>query len=136
MNLEIKSTSSPQDSYSLKALKSFNVFLNNSVSAWCRRKQRPGGWVTLDLGADRTISALTTSGYPVGTEPGFKNFTLQMSGLDIVYLNYTEDTKTKVCTYYQIFDSKQKYFKMVVLNHKTKAAEVKLVFKCSVVTII
>ena len=96
MNLELKSASSPQDSYSLKALKSFNVFLNNSVSAWCARKQRPGGWVTLDLGKNRIVSALTTSGYPVGTEPGFNNFTLQMSGENKVFRNYTENGKTKV----------------------------------------
>ena len=96
MNFEIKSVNSPQDTYSLKALKSFNVFLNNSVSAWCRRTERPGGWVTLDLGTIRTVSALTTSGYPVGTEPGFKNFTLQISGKDSVYLNYTENARAKV----------------------------------------
>lgn len=95
-NLAIKSANSPQDSYSLKDLKSVNVFLNNSVSAWCSRKQRAGGWVTLDLGRARTINALTTSGYPVGTEPGFKNFTLQISGETKVFLNYMESSKTKV----------------------------------------
>ena len=104
-NLAIKSANSPQDSYSLKDLKSVNVFLNNSVSAWCSRKQRAGGWVTLDLGRARTINALTTSGYPVGTEPGFKNFTLQISGETKVFLNYMESSKTKVLSYSEILEA-------------------------------
>ena len=96
MNLGIKSVSSPQDSTSLKPLKSFNVFLNNSRSAWCSRKSKGRQWITIDLGMVRSVQALTTLGYPVGTEPSFANFTLQLGRETEVFLNFTENGKTKV----------------------------------------
>lgn len=103
MTLDIKAVSSPQDSYTLETLKSSNVLANNTRSAWCSRKGRPGRWVTIDLGRVRSIFTLTALGYPVGTEPGFANFTLQLSGEKEVFLNYTENGKTKVYTTILLF---------------------------------
>lgn len=96
MKLEMKAVSSPADSFMLDSLKSSSIFINNSQTAWCTRMENVGNWVTIDFGKTRSVNYLTTLGYPIGTEPSYDNFTLQVSEDNKNYLDYTEDGKIKV----------------------------------------
>ena len=95
-SLKIVSTYSPQDPLTLKTLRSRNIQLSNRGSAWCSRAHNEGQWIRLDLGRMRTISVLVTLGYPVGTEPGFDNFTMQLSYDNVTYYDYEEGNTIKV----------------------------------------
>eukprot|EP00795_Rhopilema_esculentum_P004102 gene4102-20284_t len=95
-SLRIVNVWSPQDSRLIWTLRSHNIFINNTQSAWCSKKGWPNQWATLDLGKVRTISTIISLGYPVATQPGFANFTIQFSSDNQTYYNYTEAGKNKL----------------------------------------